>query len=155
MDAPDSPVLVEHLFRHQAGRVVARLTRLLGPAHVDLAEESVQDALVRALQTWPHQGVPENAAGWLFRVAHNAAIDAVRRATLFGSKTDFIVAELTRSASAGTDETTLADQIRDDELRMIFMCSHPDIPRDAGVALSLKTIGGFSVREIARAFLAE
>ena len=124
MDGADGPVLVEHLFRHQAGRVVARLTRLLGPAHVDLAEESVQDALVRARQTWPHQGVPENAAGWLFRVAHNTAIDAVRRATLLGSKTDFIVAELTRSASAGTDETTLADQIRDDELRMIFMCSH-------------------------------
>ena len=66
-DSADSPVLVEHLFRHQAGRLVARLTGLLGPAHVDLAEESVQEAMVRALETWPYQGVPDNAAGWLFR----------------------------------------------------------------------------------------
>lgn len=155
MTAPDSPVLLDHLFRHQAGRIVARLTRLLGSAHVDLAEESMQEALLRALQTWPYQGVPDNAAGWLFRVAHHVAIDAVRRAHTFGAKTDAIVAELTRSASVAGDETRFEEQIRDDELRMIFMCSHPDIPRDASVALSLKTIGGFSVREIARAFLSE
>ena len=59
--------------------MVAHLTRLLGPAHLDLAEETVQEAMLRALQTWPYQGVPENAAAWLFRVAHNVAIDAVRR----------------------------------------------------------------------------
>ena len=75
----DPSGLVEHLFRHQAGRLVARLTRLFGPANVSLAEETVQEALIRALQTWPYQGVPENAAGWLFRVAHNLAVDAVRR----------------------------------------------------------------------------
>ena len=79
IDPGETGRLLEHLFRHQAGRMVARLARLLGPAHLDLAEESVQEAMLRALQTWPYQGVPENAAGWLFRVAHNAAIDAVRR----------------------------------------------------------------------------
>src|SRR5438094_742652 len=92
--------LVEHLFRHQAGRMVARLTRLLGPAHVGLAEETVQEAMLRALQTWPYQGVPENAAGWLYRVAHNFAIDAVRRDATFGEKTDALVTELTRSSCA-------------------------------------------------------
>jgi len=133
--------------------MVARLTRLLGPSHVGLAEEAVQDAMVRALQAWPHQGIPENAAGWLFRVAHNRAIDVVRRDRAFGEKTDDLIADLTRSSLGGAADAD--EQLRDDELRMIFMCCHPDIPRDARVALSLKTIGGFSVREIARAFLSD
>jgi RNA polymerase sigma-70 factor, ECF subfamily len=72
-------VLIEHLFRRQAGKMVAHLTRLLGPAHLDLAEEAVQDTMLRALQGWPFQGIPPNPEAWLFRVAHNAAIDALRR----------------------------------------------------------------------------
>ena len=151
----ETGVLIEHLFRHQAGRVVARLTRLLGAEYVALAEETVQEAMLRALQTWPYHGVPENAAGWLFRVAHNIAIDVVRRDKVFGSKTDGIVAELTRSGTVVPSEPDVEEQLRDDELRMIFMCCHPALTRDASVALSLKTIGGFSVREIARAFLAD
>ncbi len=148
--------LVDHLFRHQAGRIVARLTRLLGPAYVALAEESVQDALVRALQTWPYDGVPDNPAGWLFTVAHRISIDAVRRDRTFGAKTDAIVADLTQSMSAAPPPDSALDAgLRDDELRMIFMCCHPALSRDASVALSLKTVGGFSVREIARAFLAD
>jgi RNA polymerase sigma-70 factor (ECF subfamily) len=153
--APELGGLLEHLFRHQSGRMIAHLTRLLGPSHLDLAEESVQDAMLRALQTWPHNGVPQNAAAWLFRVAHNSAIDAVRRKRLLGDKTDAIVLELSRSATTTTDDPGIEEQLRDDELRMIFMCCHPAIPRDASVALSLKTVGGFSVREIARAFLAD
>jgi RNA polymerase sigma-70 factor, ECF subfamily len=148
-------VLVEHLFRHQAGRMVARLTRLLGPEYVALAEETVQEAMLRALQTWPYQGIPDNAAGWLFRVAHNIAIDHVRRDKVFGDKADRIVGELTRSADVLPGEPAIEEQLRDDELRMIFMCCHPALTREASVALSLKTIGGFSVREIARAFLAD
>ncbi|HEY6214141.1 MAG TPA: sigma-70 family RNA polymerase sigma factor [Vicinamibacterales bacterium] len=152
----DSAPLVEHLFRHQAGRIVARLTRLLGPACVGLAEDVVQEAMLRALRTWPYDGIPDNPAGWLYRVAHNLAIDAVRRAHSFGDKTEAIVADLTQSGeTALPDETAPDDQLRDDELRMIFMCCHPQIARDASVALSLKTVGGFSVREIARAFLAD
>ncbi|HYM26360.1 MAG TPA: DUF6596 domain-containing protein [Vicinamibacterales bacterium] len=146
--------LVEDLFRHQAGRLVARLTRLLGPAHIGLAEDAVQDAMIRALHAWPEQGVPGNPGGWLYTVAHHIAIDAVRRDKSFGAKTDAIVAEITRSGSV-RDETDVDDQIRDDELRLIFMCCHPEIARDASVALSLKTVGGFSAREIARAFLAD
>ena len=135
--------------------MVAHLARLFGPSHLDLAEETVQEAMLRALQTWPYHGVPENAAAWLFRVAHNIAIDAVRRNRLLGEKTDAIVSELTHSAAAVPDDPGLEEQLRDDELRMIFMCCHPEISRDASVALSLKTAGGFSVREIARAFLAD
>ena len=135
--------------------MVAHLARLLGPAHLDLAEETVQETMLRALQAWPYQGVPENAAAWLFRVAHNVAIDAVRRQRMAGDKTDAILTELSRSAASVPDDPDTEEQLRDDELRMIFMCCHPAISRDASVALSLKTVGGFSVREIARAFLVE
>jgi RNA polymerase sigma-70 factor, ECF subfamily len=152
--ATQSP-LIEHLFRHQAGRVVARLTRLLGPANVELAEDAVQEALVRAVQTWPYQGVPDNPAGWIYKVAHNIAIDIVRRDRTFSAKGDAIVAELSRSGTISAGEADVDDEIRDDELRMIFMCCHPEISPDARVALSLKIIGGFSVREIARAFLCD
>jgi RNA polymerase sigma-70 factor (ECF subfamily) len=150
---PETGLLLEHLFRHQAGRMVARLTRLLGPAQLDLAEESVQQAMLRALQSWPYQGMPENPAAWLFRVAHNSAIDAVRRNRAFRDKTDAIVEDLSLSARLTPDDPGADSQVRDDELRMIFMCCHPEISREASVALSLKTVGGFSVREIARAFL--
>jgi RNA polymerase sigma-70 factor (ECF subfamily) len=111
--------------------------------------------MLRALQVWPHQGMPENAAAWLFRVAQNAAIDAIRHRQMLGEKTDAIVRELTRSAVFVDCDPDLEEQLRDDELRMIFMCCHQGIGRDASVALSLKTVGGFSVREIARAFLAD
>ena len=154
-ESGDTGGLVEHLFRHQAGRLVARLTRLLGPAHLALVEESVQDALVRALQSWPYEGVPGNPAGWLFRVAHNRAIDAIRRDKSFGDKTEAIVAEIVKSAAVAHVDAGVEEQLRDEELRMIFMCCHQDLSRDASVALSLKTIGGFSVREIARTFLAD
>ncbi len=135
--------------------MVARLTRLLGPAHLDLAEETVQEAMLRALRAWPYDGVPENPAAWLFRVAHNVAIDAVRRNRILGGKTEEIVAELARSAIVAPSHQDLEEQLRDDELRMIFMCCHPEISRESSVALSLKTAGGFSVREIARAFLSD
>ena len=153
--AQDTGILLEHLFRHQAGRVVAHLARVLGPARLDLAEESMQEAMLRALQTWPYQGVPENAPAWLFRVAHNAAIDAIRRGRFLEQNAVSMVAELTRSTPRAFDDPDFEAQLRDDELRMIFMCCHPEIARDARVALSLKTVGGFSVREIARAFLAD
>ena len=153
--APETGPLLDHLFRRQAGRIVAHLTRLLGPAYLELAEETVQEAMLRALQGWPAQGVPENPAAWLFRVSHNLAIDAVRRNRTLRDKTEAIIADLTFSSSALPGDPDVEEQLRDDELRMIFLCCHPDIPRDSSVALSLKTVGGFSVREIARAFLAD
>lgn len=155
MTSPQSAgALLEHLFRHQAGRIVAYLTRRLGPAHLDLAEEAVQETMLRALETWPYSGVPENAPAWLFRVAHNAAIDSVRRLRLHREKTEALLAGLSQLETP-CQQSDLEEQLRDDELRMIAMCCHPQIPRDASVALSLKTVSGFSVREIARAFLAD
>jgi RNA polymerase sigma-70 factor (ECF subfamily) len=135
--------------------MVSHFARLFGPAHLDFAEDAVQEAMLRALETWPVHGVPENGAAWLFRVAHNAAIDAARHTKLLGEKTEAIVAELTRAAAAAPGDPDVEEQLRDDELRMIFMCCHPPLSRDSSVALGLKTVGGFSVREIARAFLAD
>jgi RNA polymerase sigma-70 factor (ECF subfamily) len=146
-------ILLEHLFRREAGRMVAFFARLFGPAHLDLAEETVQEAMLRALQTWPYQGVPENAAAWLFRVARNSAIDAIRRRKMQAGEA--MLAEIARGDSIREVDPLIEEQLRDDELRMIFMCAHPEISEEASVALSLKTVGGFSVREIARAFLAD
>jgi RNA polymerase sigma-70 factor (ECF subfamily) len=148
-------VLLEHLFRHQMGRVVAHLARVLGPARLDLAEESMQEAMLRALQGWPYQGIPENPGAWLFRVAHNAAIDSLRRGRFLEQNSGTVLAELTRATSIASGDPCFEEQLRDDELRMIFLCCHPEIGPDARVALSLKTVGGFSVREIASAFLAD
>jgi RNA polymerase sigma-70 factor (ECF subfamily) len=130
--------------------MVAWLTRIFGPAHIGLAEEVVQDALVKALQQWPYRGIPDNPTAWLLRVARNGALDVLRRHSAFRDREHEIVTELTRGARA--DEPA-AWAVEDDELRMIFMCCHPLLPPDARVALSLKTVGGFSVQEIARAFL--
>jgi RNA polymerase sigma-70 factor (ECF subfamily) len=146
--------LLEHLFRHQAGRMTAYLTRLLGSARLDLAEEIVQEAMLRALQTWPYQGVPENPPAWLFRTARNAAMDVVRHESMVERKQPNVKAQVDWDPGPLDDEL-LNDKLGDNELRMIFMCCHPEIPRDASVALSLKIAGGFSVREIARAFLTE
>ncbi len=152
--APD--LLIDHLFRNRAGQMVAYLTRLLGPEHLDLAEEVVQEALLKALQNWPYSGIPQNPAGWLFRVARNAALDAIRHRTLAGEKNVQFAAERIRDAEAAAgDDREIEDRLRDDELSMVLMCCHPALPRDARVALSLKTVGGFSTREIARAFLSD
>jgi RNA polymerase sigma-70 factor (ECF subfamily) len=146
---------VEHLFRRQAGRMVSHFTRLLGPAYLNLAEDAVQEAMLRALQTWQFAGMPENAVAWLYRTAHNVAIDAIRRNRLFDEKSEGIVAALYQSAATSPTDPDCDEQLRDDELRMIILCCHPALTRSASVALSLKTVGGFSVREIARAFLAD
>ena len=148
--------LVEHLFRKRAGQMVAHLTRLFGPAHVDLAEEVVQDALVKALQQWPFHGVPANPGGWLLSVARNAALDTLRRHGAFRQREDAIVAELERTRQAmAPDDASIDRLFEDDELQMMALCCDPALSRDASVALALKTVGGFSVAEIARAFLAE
>src|SRR6185436_20600762 len=142
--------LVDHLFRSRAGQMVAWLTRAFGPAHLELAEEVVQDALVKALQQWPFSGVPDNPDGWLFRVARNGALDVLRRDAAFRGRAEAIAAEIVRTADAAEPGGVL----RDDELRLMFLCCHPALARDARVALSLKIVGGFGVGEIARALVA-
>ena len=139
--------LVDHLFRHRAGQMVATLTRIFGPEHLPLAEEVVQEALIAALTQWSFHGVPDNPAGWLFRVARNKALDHLRRQATLRQKEPAIVAALSN--------LTIDDDARDDTLSMMLMCCHPSIPEESRIALTLKTVGGFSVEEIAHAFLAQ
>src|SRR6267142_2813302 len=86
--------VVEHLFRHEAGKMVAILTNIFGIEHLTLAEDVVQEALVRALQTWPFYGVPKNPAAWIMRASRNLALDVVRREKVFRNKEPEIIATL-------------------------------------------------------------
>lgn len=152
----DVPGVLDHLFRRQAGQVVATLTRILGPRYLELAEDATQEALIRALRRWPLDGVPDNPAGWIAQVARRAALDALRRERMLREKRELLACEV---ASALVGEPVSPDaldhQLRDDQLRMLFTCCSPLLTREAQVALTLKTLGGLSVREIASAFLAE
>jgi RNA polymerase sigma-70 factor, ECF subfamily len=154
MNEPSNPVLLEHLFRRQAGRIVSWLTGLLGSQHLQLAEDSVQEAMLRAAQTWPFQGIPEKPEAWLFRVAHNHAISVLRRSSRFEDKGSELIAALEAEVQS-FENIEIEQNLRDDELRMIFMCCHLELAQDARVALSLKLVCGFSVDEIARIFMAE
>jgi RNA polymerase sigma-70 factor (ECF subfamily) len=145
--------VVEHLFRHEAGKMVATLTRIFGIEHLTLAEDVVQEALARALQTWPFYGVPENPSAWIMRTSRNLALDVVRRQKVFRDKQPEIT-HLIEQGNPDPNETPFSEpEIADDRLRFIFVCCHPAIPPEAQVALALKTLCGFSVTEISRAFL--
>jgi RNA polymerase sigma-70 factor, ECF subfamily len=142
--------LVDQLFRRQSGRLVGMLTRQLGSHRLSLAEDAVQDALVRAMQAWPVGGVPDNPTGWLYQVARRAALDRLRHERVVDAKADAIVVERD-NVEATLPET--AAPFDDDELVMMFMTCHPALAPDARVALTLKVVGGFGIGEIARAFL--
>jgi len=143
--------IVDHLFRHQYGHLVSTLTRIFGFDNLDFVEDVVQETLLKALRHWPYHGIPDNPAGWLYQSARNHALDIIRRNALFRDKAAQIARELEGAGRPApqTAETSLED----DELAMIFACCHPALPRDTRVALTLKTVGGFGVAEIARAFL--
>ncbi len=149
---PGSQSVCEHLFRRQAGRIVASLAGLLGSHHLQLAEDAVQHAMLRALEVWSFQGVPPEPEAWLFRVAHNFAISGLRRMRTFESKTADIIAQV-EARSQVANEADIERYLRDEELRMVFLCCHPDVSAEGRIALSLKLVCGFSVGEVARLFL--
>ena len=144
---------VEHLFRQEGAKMVAILTRIFGIEHLNLAEDVVQEALVRALQTWPFYGVPKNPSAWIMRASRNLALDVVRRRKVFQNKQEEIVRQMERDGVTPDETIFSEDEIRDDRLRLMFVCCHPVIPAEARVALALKTLCGFGVAEIAHAFL--
>jgi RNA polymerase sigma factor (sigma-70 family) len=145
--------VVEHLFRHEAGKIVATLTRIFGIEHLTLAEDVLQEALARALQTWPFYGVPKNPSAWIMRTARNLALDVVRRQKVFRDKEPEIIRLIEQESSPHATSVFSEQEIADDRLRMMFVCCHPLIPDEAQVALALKTLCGFSATEISRAFL--
>lgn len=129
--------------------MVATLTRIFGADRLDLAEDVVQDALIKALDQWPFYGVPKNPTAWLIQVAKHRALDLIRREASFEEKSVELAARWP-AASEGAGQAVL-----DDQLAMMFMCCHPDLPRESQVALTLKTVAGLGVEEIARAYLAK
>jgi RNA polymerase sigma-70 factor (ECF subfamily) len=155
-DERTPPKLVEHFFRHEYGRLVALLTKQFGLRHLDLVEDMVQSALAQALQTWRTRGVPDEPTAWIYRVARNRAIDRLRRDATAEREAHSLAAAIHRHAHAGDSvqlDQTLDSDIEDGLLRLIFACSHPSLAPEARVALTLKTLCGFSVAEIARGLL--
>ena len=141
-----------HLFRHEGAKVVAALTARLGTHRLQLAEDVVQEALLRALQLWSYRGVPDNPAAWLTQVAKNLALNALQREQTWNDKQDGIAAEHERWLSAPSEAMT-HETFADDTLRLMFVCFHPDLSTDAQTALALRTLCGFSPAEIGAAFL--
>ena len=143
--------LVEHFFRHEAGRLVSVLTRIFGWQHFDLVEDMVQATLVDALQAW-RLGVPDNPSGWMHRVAKNKILDALRRDKI-GLRVLAQWADTRPRQGDPLDELFLDTEIEDSQLRMIFACCHPHLARENQLALTLKALCGFGNSEIARALL--
>jgi len=151
--AGDVTSVVENLFRHESARMVATLTRIFGIEHLELAEDVVQEALARAMQTWPFYGVPQNPAAWIMRASRNLALDVVRRQKVFREKQPEISQLMEHTATPPGNEVMAEADLRDDRLRLMFVCCHPLIVQEDQVALALKTLCGFSPSEIASAFL--
>jgi len=149
-----SPVqhTLETVFREQAARVLATIIREVGD--FDLAEDVVQDALAAALETWPSRGIPANPGAWLTTTARRRAIDRVRRDARRLDKEALLqrLGETERQANAD-EEDDVPSAIPDDRLRLIFTCCHPALSPEARVGLTLRTLGGLSTTEIARAFV--
>jgi RNA polymerase sigma-70 factor, ECF subfamily len=142
---------VEQIYREQWGTIVATLIRYLGD--FDLAEEATQEAFVAAAEKWSAESTPLNARAWLISTGKHKAVDLVRRR----ARSEANRAELERLAEVAqqlSQEPLEESMLGDDQLRLIFTCCHPALAREAQVALTLRTLGGLSTEEIARAFLA-
>jgi RNA polymerase sigma-70 factor (ECF subfamily) len=147
--------LVEHLFRHESGRMVSAMTRIFGVHNLALAEDVVQEAFVKAFQEWRLNPIPPNPSAWLMLTARNKAIDAVRRTRHQVEFSDDISSLLKSeyTAVSTVTEMFLDDEVADSQLRMIFTCCHPDLPPEMQVPLTLRTLSGFGIQEIANALL--
>lgn len=140
---------IEALIREEWGRVLATLVGLV--RDFTLAEDALQDAVLVAMDTWDARGVPDNPRAWLIQAARRKAIDRLRRATRFEAKRAEL--KVLADLDAATHEEPDDDDIPDERLRLIFTCCHPALADDARIALTLRTLGGLTTSEIARAFL--
>jgi RNA polymerase sigma-70 factor (ECF subfamily) len=146
--------VVDAFFRVEAGRMVSTLTRIFGLDNLGLAEDVVQDAMLKALQQWSYGKMPTNPSGWIMQVAKNRALDILRRQTLFRKKEEEIGRSIQRESDPPDAAALFAEaEVKDDQLRMIFACCYPLLTRESQVALTLKTLCGLGVAEIARSFL--
>jgi RNA polymerase sigma-70 factor, ECF subfamily len=140
--------VLEQVFRDHWGRVVASLVGYLGD--IELAEDAAQEAFSTAAERWPRDGVPANPTGWLITTARNRAIDRIRRERTLATKTEQLERELRDRSEETMDETAT---FPDERLELIFTCCHPALALEAQVGLTLRTLGGLSTEELARAFL--
>ncbi|MCX4764403.1 sigma-70 family RNA polymerase sigma factor [Streptomyces sp. NBC_01275] len=152
MQSPSQPTAahaIETVFRMEFPRVVAAVTRVV--RDVGIAEELAQDALVAALEQWPHSGVPDHPGAWLTTIARRRAVDLVRRRENYARKLQEIGRSLETTVPA--EEPAAPDDIDDDLLRLVFTACHPVLSPEARTALTLRLLGGLGTAEIARAFL--
>ncbi|MCS3795863.1 RNA polymerase sigma factor [Niastella sp. OAS944] len=145
--------LVDHLFRYQSGKMIAVLTRIFGMHNLEMIEDVVQESFLRAIHTWTFKQVPENPAGWLMQVARNRAIDIIRRQQHFQQYSRELAHELQLETEQTIQQFFSEEEIADSQLRMMFACCHPALKEEDQVALTLKTVSGFGVTEIAHALL--
>ncbi len=154
-DPAAASALVEHFFRHSYGRLVAVLTREVGVRHIEVVEDAVQAALMKGLTSWVAKGLPEDPGAWLYRVARNHLIGALRKDAGRLRILEAAANELTTAADHPPSQR-LDDEFGDELLRMLFVCCDEVIPRDSRLVLALKTLCGFSTAEIAlRLFISE
>ncbi|HWX69584.1 MAG TPA: RNA polymerase sigma factor [Steroidobacteraceae bacterium] len=153
MAATDAHRTIDAVWRIESARLIAGLTRLL--RDVGLAEELAQDALVAALEQWPHTGIPENPGAWLMATAKHRAIDQLRRRRMLSRKHQVLEHELEMEqlSNGGSLEASAEDVVGDDLLRLMFIACHPLLSTEARTALTLKLLAGLTTGEIARAFL--
>lgn len=153
-DAPSSTQFAtEHFFRHESARLVATLVGQFGAQRLQWVEDVVQEALVRALQTWPYRGVPGNPAAWLTQTARHLALDQLRREQRWNEREDGISTEQARWMAVPLEAAPDDANLRDDTLRLMFVCCHPQLSAEAQIALALRTLCGLSPAEIAAAFV--
>ncbi|PKV50026.1 RNA polymerase sigma-70 factor (ECF subfamily) [Aquimarina sp. MAR_2010_214] len=148
---------LNHLFRQESGKMVSVLIKIFGIENIELAEDVVQDALVKALETWKFRGMPDNPRAWLYRTAKNKAIDIIRH-NKHSRVIDFSDPEKQLLTSGYTLATTMDNywqeqHIKDDFLGMMYACCHPDISQENQITFILKALCGFSTKEVARSFL--
>lgn len=143
--------LVSHLFRYEAGKMTAVLARMFGFDRIEVAEDIVQDTLLKALIEWRSQ-IPDNPSAWLYKVAKNKALDLLRREKLFNEISEEL-SHLSEKQDIALGNLFLNHEIEDSQLRMLFACCHPAIALESQITLSLKILGGLSAAEIARALL--
>ncbi|MCA8970592.1 MAG: sigma-70 family RNA polymerase sigma factor [Planctomycetes bacterium] len=146
---------LEQLAREHGGRLISVLTRIFGPHNLELAEDVVQESFVAALDTWTRDGVPEDPAAWLLAVARRRAIDSIRRERtrreFAADLATFLDSEFTLTTTV--EQEFAEERVRDDELRMIFMCCHTSLGAEDSILLILKSLCGFSVQAVARALV--
>ncbi len=140
---------VENVFRYEYGKIIAVLVNRFGPSHLENIEDAVQDALLKAMKVWGYKNPPDNPTAWLLRVACNGLIDTFRK----NQKMKLDDPALYFDAGKDPKELLLKDGISDSQLKMIFACCHPSLSVEYQIILSLKLIGGFGNREIAKVLL--